>query len=346
MIEQRPYPSEHSARISDPGQYDEFRRENYKFGSGIHAIWGIKTKPKRIVELQSIRFDAKKFTVAEAKKWLKDHNYKPISFEPAAGEKTIKTGMLFRASKISEEGINKDERIVDISFSSEEPAERYFGTEILDHEEKSVRLKRLNTGGNLLVQHNIGDVVGIIEKAYISSDRKGRARVRFGKSARANEIFQDVVDGIRANISVGYQIHEMFLVNESEEQKTYRVMDWEPLEISLVSVPADITVGVNREKQGFETFETLVINKKGVKNMEEKKEHSEGVQLSSSSIDVEAVKAEAKKTEMQRVREIMAIGKRHNCPELAEKAVQEGKELDEFRQEVLENVYNAFQSLF
>ena len=71
----RPYIGEHSARLTNPDQYDEFRRENDKFGIGIHAIWGIKLKPKRTAELQAIRFDAKKFTPAKAKQWLKDHDY-------------------------------------------------------------------------------------------------------------------------------------------------------------------------------------------------------------------------------------------------------------------------------
>lgn len=84
-----PFPQEHSARIKDPGQYDEFRRENDWAGSGIHAIWGIKKGPPRKAELQAIRFDKTKFTVAEAKKWLKDHDYKPILFEPASDERQI-----------------------------------------------------------------------------------------------------------------------------------------------------------------------------------------------------------------------------------------------------------------
>ena len=78
-----PYPGEHACRLQDPKQYDEFRRNNDKFGDGCHAIFGIKTKPKRVSELQAIRFDKKKYTVAEAKKWLKDHNHACIQFEPA-----------------------------------------------------------------------------------------------------------------------------------------------------------------------------------------------------------------------------------------------------------------------
>lgn len=79
-----PFPREHSARLKSPDQFKRFRRQNDKFASGIDAIWGIKIKDgKEVVELQAIRFDKEKFTVGQARKWLKDNNIKFISFEPA-----------------------------------------------------------------------------------------------------------------------------------------------------------------------------------------------------------------------------------------------------------------------
>jgi hypothetical protein len=83
-MEKRPYPNEHAARIKEPGQFDSFRRKNNEFGDGIHVIYGIKDEES---EVQSIRFNKNKFTVVEAKKWLKDNNWKYISFEPASEEK-------------------------------------------------------------------------------------------------------------------------------------------------------------------------------------------------------------------------------------------------------------------
>jgi hypothetical protein len=77
-----PYSGEHAARIHDPGKYARIRRENDKFGPGIDAIWGIPRKGA--TELQAIRFDAKRYTAAQAKAWLKAHNYSPIRFEPAS----------------------------------------------------------------------------------------------------------------------------------------------------------------------------------------------------------------------------------------------------------------------
>ena len=81
-----PYPNEHSARLTSPDKYKEFRRDNDKFGPGIDAIFGIFEKDgKRTSELQAIRFDKDKFSVAEAKAWLKEHDHKVVSFEAASG---------------------------------------------------------------------------------------------------------------------------------------------------------------------------------------------------------------------------------------------------------------------
>lgn len=76
-----PFRSEHAARMKDPGQFKEFRRENDKMGMGVDVIWGIKDDGK--TELQAVRFDKSKFTPEECQKWLKDHDMSPIEFEPA-----------------------------------------------------------------------------------------------------------------------------------------------------------------------------------------------------------------------------------------------------------------------
>ncbi len=81
-----PYPNEHAFRIKDPKQYKRIRRQNNKFGAGIHVLWGIPENGKP--EAQAIRFDAGKFSFAQAKKWIKDHNYAPTVSEKATGEQT------------------------------------------------------------------------------------------------------------------------------------------------------------------------------------------------------------------------------------------------------------------
>ena len=142
--------------------------------------------------------------------------------------------------------IDTSARTVPLSFSSETPVPRWFGDEVLDHSPASVRLDRLRNGGALLMDHNTSDQIGVVESVSIDSDRKGRAIVRFSKSARAEEIFQDVMDGIRRLVSVGYIIHSKETESKSGGVETVRVTDWEPYEISLVSIPADSSVGVGR----------------------------------------------------------------------------------------------------
>lgn len=82
-----PFPNEHAARINDPGKYIRVRRQNDRFGPGIHAIFGVLRRDgEEVTEIQSLRFDRDRFTVAQAKKWLKDHGFEAKQFEPATGE--------------------------------------------------------------------------------------------------------------------------------------------------------------------------------------------------------------------------------------------------------------------
>lgn len=152
-------------------------------------------------------------------------------------------GNFQRNATFDRAAVNEEARTVEIAFSSEEPYERVFGTEILDHAPTSVRLGRLNGGGALLLDHDPRQHIGVVERASIDEDRVGRAVVRFGRSARAEEAFRDVVDGIRRHVSVGYAIHKM---EQRAKDGTVRVMDWEPHELSLVAIPADASVGVGR----------------------------------------------------------------------------------------------------
>lgn len=103
--EGKPYPGEHAARLADPGKFERFRRQNNKFGEGVHAIWGITDDGK--VVLQAIRFDSSKFDEDEAKKWLEEHDYEPIRFEPAV-EETKKGAKYGRVISKANEGLIKE----------------------------------------------------------------------------------------------------------------------------------------------------------------------------------------------------------------------------------------------
>jgi HK97 family phage major capsid protein/HK97 family phage prohead protease len=165
---------------------------------------------------------------------------------PANLQRALPKGRTERALQVERAAINEEARTATLAFASETPYERFWGVEILDINPTAMRQGRLRSGANLLVDHDTRDVVGVIESVEVGADRVARATVRFGKSARAEEVWSDVRDGIRRNVSVGYMIHKAQLVETKEGVETYRVTDWEPFEVSLVSVPADPTVGIGR----------------------------------------------------------------------------------------------------
>ena len=170
----------------------------------------------------------------------------------------MKAEKRFRELKIERKAIDEESRTVELAFSSEEPYERSFGIEVLDHADGSADLSRLHNGAPLLVNHDPNDQIGVVENARVDDDKVGRATVRFGKSERAQEIFGDVSDGIRRLVSVGYQVKQ---VDKAERDKdglaTYRVSSWQPLEISLVALSraalgqAQAGIAVGNESSGL-----------------------------------------------------------------------------------------------
>lgn len=169
---------------------------------------------------------------------------------------------LHRQFVVERSAVNADARTVELAFSSETTdVERWFGVEILDHSPSSVRMGRLQNGAAVLVGHSTSNHVGVVESATIDGDRMGRAVVRFGRGAFASEVFDDIRDGIRQHISVGYIVHRMALEREGKngQPDVYRVTDWEPYEISVVAVPGDTNAGVGRSAE----FDALVIAARG-----------------------------------------------------------------------------------
>lgn len=236
---ERPYPNEHAARLRDPSRYDSFRRVNDEFGEGIDAIYGIIDNTS---ELQAIRFDKNRFTPQQARQWLDDNDFEPIEFEEAMEER--KAIPITHRSDYMETEVVDDRRVM-MSISSEAPVERAFGVEVLDHSPESIDMSFLNSGrAPLLLDHDPEKQIGVIESVNLdSSARRLRATVRFSKNALAQEVYSDVADNIRGNVSIGYAINKMV---KEKDGRTYRATSWRPVEASIVSIPADTSVGVGR----------------------------------------------------------------------------------------------------
>jgi HK97 family phage major capsid protein/HK97 family phage prohead protease len=216
-----------------------------------------------------------------------------------------------------------EERTYEFPFSSEFPVARYFGNEILSHEGESADLSRLNDGAPLLFNHNPERVIGVVERAYIDGNkRRGYARVRFSRNAFAQEILGDVKDGVLRNVSFGYSIDKM----EERGSGDYVATAWSPYEISVVSIPADNTVGIGRSLVPTPDAASAAPSPDPLPPME------------NTAPDLAVVRAEAVEAERTRISSINALCTKHRMADLGQQLVESGRSIDEARAAVLDKL--------
>ena len=141
---------------------------------------------------------------------------------------------------------DKDKTRFNVAFVSEEPVLREFGYEIIDQERMDTSF--LESGrAPVLFMHDAERVLGVVESVKRDGDLKSRAVIRLGTSTQLQrETLEQIRNGILSNISIGYSIRSMEEQDEKiEGRSVYRVAT-RIMEISVVSVPADTSVGVNR----------------------------------------------------------------------------------------------------
>ena len=257
-------------------------------------------------------------------------------------------GRAVRELRFERATVNTDARTVEICFATETPYERYWGVEILDCKQGSVRTQRLKSGCNLIMDHDCRDVVGVVDSFSFGADLCVRAVVRFGKSARAQEIFGDVADGIRTNVSVGYMIHKAILQSENEGVGTYRVTDWEPYEVTLTSVPADINAGVGRSLDGVTdatdagqtrddaidtTGTDAATTAEDAADTEDEAADpaDESCSTTTTTVSIEVITM----TDRNHAAEISAMGSQMGLADLALKSIQAGHTTEQFQTEAI-----------
>jgi len=226
-----PYPNEHAARLIDPDKFDadSFRRENDKFGAGIHAIFG-RLKGEDSMTLQAVRFDADKFSPDEARKWLEEHGYHPIVFEEAAAEKSFSYFLPLQK-------VDEVRREVWGVAAVEQPDQ---SGEIMDYEKSkphfwawSKRVQKASQGkslGNVRDSHTSKAVGKVIKLLF---DDKAKA-IRVGTKIVDSEAWQKVVEGVFTGFSVGGVYGKRWPDPENKGFIRYEAI---PTEISLVDLP-------------------------------------------------------------------------------------------------------------
>ena len=223
----------------------------------------------------------------------------------------------------------EDNRTMSISFASEEPVLRSFGWEILSHERGDIDFDFIGSGrAPLLLSHDPETQIGVVESASLSeTERKSRAVVRFGNGLLASEIFRDVQDKIRANISVGYTITELMKQDEQREgQDVYRAK-FQPKEISVVSIPADSQVGIGRAEKTKNLIES--------KKMEDTKVE---IVAETPSVNAEKVKQDALAERSKEIKEMQNLGVRHNMRDFTDECIHNGTDLFTFREKMLDKI--------
>lgn len=171
---------------------------------------------------------------------------------PRTFEAAIRGEAQTRAMTMTQRAAAAEDGRVALSFSSDEPilrttwwGERYY--EVLSHEPGAVDFSRAKNGLPYLVNHDLDQLIGRAEEVAISPDKKGRCVVRYSSSDDAQQIKQDVLDGIRPDVSVRYDVGA-FTEELYNNMPLIRITQWTPLEVSCAGVPADASVGVGRSR--------------------------------------------------------------------------------------------------
>jgi len=266
--------------------------------------------------------------------------------------------------------IDEEARTVEVAFSSEEPVPRWFGDEILDHTPGAMLDTRLQNGAAVLWNHDTDIQIGVVEAASVDKDRRGRATLRFGRSTRAEEIWADIVDGVIRHVSVGYFVRAIKTEEQEGERDKVTIIEWEPYEISMVSVPADASVGVGRSAgEPPEEAEAGATNtgdnieqplSEGSGNMERILRNAAGdlvraevdasgnivkeLEVLERAADTQALVTRGTQAEQQRTADLLEMGEQYSAQQLVGDAIRNGTSVEEFTRTLLEHVSNTDQA--
>lgn len=259
-----------------------------------------------------------------------------------------------REAAVSADGINAETRTVTLSFASEEPCPDFWGDiEILRCNETAADISRFANGVMpVLYNHNRNEVIGKPNRIWFENG-KAYAEIQFDEDEESTRIWNKVQSGSLRGVSVGYRVKEYRFVKKGEmsadgiQGPAYIAERWEVYEISIVSMPADSTVGVGRSLNIDEVLKFL--NKSGGKNMEEKtlqnpqNEEQQQKQApavvtppTASAVDVEAERAAAQKAERERCAEINALCGKFEID--SKRFIESDMSIDQVRAAVLEEL--------
>ena len=216
-----------------------------------------------------------------------------------------------------------DNRTIEIPVSSEYPVSRWWGEEILSHQPKCVELKRLNDGGSVLFNHDPNAYIGVSERAYLKGDRL-YCRLRFDTHPEADRVYQSIKSGILRNVSLGYSIDDI----EERAEGSYNVTKWTPYEVSIVTIPADPSVGMGRSllNEAESPIQSIQLPTPA---------DNSSNQTMTAAIDIDQIRQQ----ERDRIDSIRVLCHNHKMPEsMTQNLIENGSNIEVARALVLERI--------
>jgi HK97 family phage major capsid protein/HK97 family phage prohead protease len=251
----------------------------------------------------------------------------------------------------AEETEETDGQELTFSFSSELPVERWWGTEILSHETGCARLERLNDRGAFLFNHDRNRLLGSTLKAWLGDDKRAYVTIRWSNRDEVQGLRQDCEDGHLTHVSFAYDIYEIV---EKMKEDTYTVTDWEAFEVSLVTIPADPTVGVGRDREkpmiwGSDRPVIVIPSSRTLPSVvspsmsDPRIEREEAGSTIMTTGTVEETAQDIRRLERERVEQIRSLGEEHHLGDEARAFIDGDRSIEEFRTVVLQKITERAQ---
>ena len=186
-------------------------------------------------------------------------------------KRSLPTYSATRAAPVTRANVTDEGDTLEVVWSTGASVERsgFFAgrwIETLSLDRGAVRLDRLNAGGPLLDSHDqyqCAALVGSIVPGSVRiADGQASAQVRLSSAADAADTVAKVREGHLWGISVGYHVHVWDVRDGPDDVPEYLAVDWEPLEISLVTVPADTGAHV---RAGDDDMTRIIDNRRGAR---------------------------------------------------------------------------------
>lgn len=201
--------------------------------------------------------------------------------------------------------------------------------EVLSMSPAHIRLGRLNAGASFLDSHRQfgleSRLGGVVPGSAVVKGGEGRCVVKLSRSPLGDRVLSDLADGIRLSVSVGYKVHRFERTDgEDGELPTMRAIDWEPMEVSAVTIPAD--AGAMARQVSPQTYEAVV----------------ERAVAAADGTGVEMEADELEFGERERRVSITELAQRHSWPaKKRQRAIADGLSVNEVRSAILDDLTSA-----